>query len=143
LPVIQDQNTKPDSSVGTFQNIKTQLNTLSSSSPPQLSVQPLNVVSNPTVNSSSNLLSQMLLMLTESFSKLSTALTEKNNDTKTDWPKFSQDSKKFRSWYLAIMPQLSLAPWLELYDWTKNDVVSTTSNSTLNGKTIFQAHSGS
>jgi hypothetical protein len=33
-------------------------------------------------------------MLTESFSKLSTVLSEKS-DTKSDWPKFSGDGKKF------------------------------------------------
>jgi len=32
------------------------------------------------------------------------------------------------------MAQLSLPPWVELYDTTTNDVVTTTSNSTLNGK---------
>jgi hypothetical protein len=76
----------------------------------------------------------MLLLLTESFSKLSTALTEKSSDSKADWPKFSGDSKKFRLWYLAIMSQLSLAPWLELYDPILNDVVPSTTNSNLNEK---------
>ncbi len=77
---------------------------------------------------------QMMLMLTETFSKLSTALVDKTSDTKSDWPKFSGDSKKFRAWYLAIMAQISLPPWQELYDPTTNDVVSRTSNATLNGK---------
>lgn len=31
---------------------------------------------------------QMLLMLLESFSKLSSALREKSSDTKSDWPNF-------------------------------------------------------
>jgi len=84
--------------------------------------------------SSQDIQSQMLLMLTESFTKLTTALSEKGTDTQAEWPKFSGDNKKFRAWYLAIMSQLSLAPWLELYDSSTNDVVSATSNSTLNGK---------
>jgi hypothetical protein len=77
---------------------------------------------------------QMMLMLTETFSKLSTALVDKTSDMKSDWPKFSGDSKKFRACYLAIMAQVSLPPWQELYDPTMNDVVSTTSNAMLNGK---------
>jgi hypothetical protein len=31
---------------------------------------------------------QMMLMLTESFSKLSTVLADKNQETKSDWPSF-------------------------------------------------------
>jgi hypothetical protein len=77
---------------------------------------------------------QMLLMLSESFSKLSTALSEKKDDQKSDWPKFSGDQKKFRAWYLAIMAQLSISPWKELYDPVTNNVIKTTTNSTLNGK---------
>jgi hypothetical protein len=77
---------------------------------------------------------QMMMMLTETFSKLSTVLVDKTYDTKSDWPKFSGDSKKDRSWYLAIMAQVSLPPWQELYEPTMNDVVSATSNATLNGK---------
>jgi hypothetical protein len=76
----------------------------------------------------------LLLLLTDSFSKLSTALTEKSDSTKSDWPKFSGDHKKFRSWYLSIMAQLSLPPWKEFYDSSKNDVIISTTNSTLNGK---------
>ncbi len=78
------------------------------------------------------ILSQMMLMLMDSFMKLSSALMEKS-DTKSDWPEFSGDSKFWR-WYLAIMAQLSLPPWLEFYDSSKNDIISTTPNSTLNGK---------
>ncbi len=77
--------------------------------------------------------SQLLMMLTESFSKLSTALSEKS-DSKSDWPKFSGDGKKFRSWYLAVMAQVSLPPWSEFYDSSRNDVILTTSNTVLNGK---------
>lgn len=75
-----------------------------------------------------------MVMLTESFSKLSTVLVDENMDSKSEWPKFSGDSKKFRSWYLAIMTQLSLFLWQKLFDSTTNDIVSVTLNMTLNGK---------
>jgi hypothetical protein len=46
---------------------------------------------------------QMMKLLNETFSKLSTAIGDnKYTDIKTDWPKFSGDSKKFRAWHLAI-----------------------------------------
>jgi hypothetical protein len=61
-------------------------------------------------------------------------LTEKNTESKSDWPKFAGDVKKFRSWYLSIVAQVSLPPWNEFYDATMNNIVSTTSNVTLNGK---------
>jgi len=73
-------------------------------------------------------------MLTEAFSKLSTVLSDKSSDTKSDWPKFSGDTTKFRSWYLAIIAHLSLPPWQELYDSAKHDIVSYTSKQALNGK---------
>jgi hypothetical protein len=76
---------------------------------------------------------QMMVMLSDSFSKLSLALSEKSN-LKSDWPKFSGDVKKFRSWYLAIIAQLSLPPWQEFYDTTRNDITPTTTNTWLNGK---------
>ncbi len=77
---------------------------------------------------------QMLVLLSESFSKLSNVLSEKKDDTKVNWPKFSGDQKKFRTWYLAIMAQLSLSPWKDLYDPVTNNVVKTTTNDGLNGK---------
>jgi hypothetical protein len=77
---------------------------------------------------------QMMTMLTDTFSKLTPVLSDKGADMKADWPKFSGDSKKFCSWYLAILAQLSIPPWLDLYDTSINDVVSTTTNTTLNGK---------
>jgi len=76
----------------------------------------------------------MMRMLTESFSKLSTVLAEKKDDTKSDWPKFAGDPKKFRSWYLTILTQLSLPPWKELYDPLTKDVVLSTPNTLLNEK---------
>jgi hypothetical protein len=77
---------------------------------------------------------QMLHMLNDTFSKLSTVLMESKNDAKSEWPKFSGGISKFREWYLAIMAQLSLPPWNPLYDPIKNDIVDSTSNSSLNGK---------
>jgi hypothetical protein len=62
------------------------------SSPPipitQVSVSPSN---------STDLQSQMMLMLTDSFSKLSTAIMDQKQDAKSDWHKFSGDPKKFRA----------------------------------------------
>ena len=77
---------------------------------------------------------QILQMLNETFTKLSTVLSESKNDAKSEWPKFSGDISKFRDWYLAIMAQISLSPWNLLYDPIKNDIVESTSNSQLNSK---------
>jgi hypothetical protein len=77
----------------------------------------------------------MMKMMTDMLSKLSTVVVEgKSIDTKTDWPKFSGDPKTFKAWYFAILAQLSLSPWQELYDPSTNDIVLTTSNTSLNGK---------
>jgi len=47
---------------------------------------------------------QMLSLLQDTFSKLTTVIADsKTPETKSEWPKFSGDTKKFRSWYLAIM----------------------------------------
>jgi len=73
----------------------------------------------------------VLRLLTEAFSKMATAMSEKSMDSKVEWPKFSGDSRKFRSWYLAIMTQSAIAPWKELYDSSKIDVVSMTMNAIL------------
>jgi len=125
--LIQDQNTQQVSNIGTTPIVKTQVDSPSASQA-QVSLPGVGVVSNATASATPDLQSQMLQMLTESFSKLSTALTDKSNESKAEWPKFSGDSKKFRTWYLAIMSQLSLPPWLELYDQTKNDVLHLPSN---------------
>jgi hypothetical protein len=77
---------------------------------------------------------QMMTLLTESFSKLSSVLVDKNTESKSDWPKFSGDPKKFRAWYMSIMAQLSLPSWQDLYDGATNDIVKTTTNYVLNGK---------
>jgi len=78
---------------------------------------------------------QVMLMLAESFSKLSSIVTQdKGNDTKYDWPKFSGDTKTFKAWYLAILAQLSLPQWQDLYDPLTKDIVKNTTNAALNGK---------
>jgi hypothetical protein len=81
-----------------------------------------------------DLQTQMLTMLTDSFFKLYSVILDKNTDTKSDWPKFSGDTKKFRAWYMSISAQLSLLSWKELYDSSTDDIVVSTSNDTLNGK---------
>jgi len=58
---------------------------------------------------------QMMTLLTTTFSKLTTVIDSKSSDTKSEWPKFGGDMKKFKSWRLAILAQLSLSPWSELY----------------------------
>jgi hypothetical protein len=78
---------------------------------------------------------QMLSMLNDTFSKLITVMNKsKATDSKSDWPKFSGDMKKFKHWYLAIVAQLSLAPWKEFYNSTSNTLVKTTGNISLNEK---------
>jgi hypothetical protein len=49
----------------------------------------------------SDMHTHMMMMLTDSFTKLSTVLTDKTSESKSEWPKFSSEVKKFRSWYLA------------------------------------------
>ncbi len=112
-------------------------NGLSSSSPilvPSLSTvnTSASVSSTPVCNDDFH--TQMLQLLNDTFSKLSTAITDTKNDTKSDWPKFSGKVSKFKDWYLAIMAQLSLPPWSSLYDPVKNDIVTSTVDSQLNGK---------
>jgi len=105
--------------------------------------------SGPSSVSTSDFQTQILSVLNSTFSKLSSIISDtysvlhdtrqalsdsKSSDSKVKWIKFSGDPKKFRSWYLAIMAQLSIAPWSELYDVTLNSVVLTTTNTSLNGK---------
>jgi len=59
---------------------------------------------------------------------------DKGTESKVEWPKFSGDSKLFKAWYLAIVAQISIPPWKELYDASTRDVVKTTSNTALNQK---------
>jgi hypothetical protein len=58
--------------------------------------------SNDSTPSLLHIQTKMMLMLTESFSKLTNAIGEKTTDTKSDWPCFSGDHKKFRAWHLSI-----------------------------------------
>jgi hypothetical protein len=103
----------------------------------------------PTSTSTPDFQAQMLAVLNDTFSKLSSVISDtstvlqdtkqvlhdnKSSDSKLDWIKFSGNHKKFRSWYLAIMAQLSIAPWKDLYDPITNSVVKTTANTNLNGK---------
>jgi hypothetical protein len=109
-------------------------------------VPPSSPVQDANITSSSDPRTQMMLLFANSFSKFSTVLTDNQetlaklssaltnkSDSKAEWPKFSGDQKKFRAWYLAIMAQILLPPWV-VYDSTTNDIVSATTNSTLNGK---------
>ena len=78
---------------------------------------------------------QVMLMLAESFSKLSLmVIQDKSSETKYDWPKFSGETKTFKAWYLAILVQLSLPQWQDLYDPSTKDIVKSTTNVALNGK---------
>jgi len=77
---------------------------------------------------------QMLQMLNDTFSKLSTVISETKAGIKSEWPKFSGEVSKFKDWCLAIMAQISLPPWSSLYDSVKNDIVSTTTETSLNGQ---------
>jgi len=76
----------------------------------------------------------MMVLLSESFTKLSTALSDQKQEPKTDWHKFSGDYKTFRGWYSGIMAHISLPPWKDLYDPDRNDVVTSTQCALLNGK---------
>jgi hypothetical protein len=77
---------------------------------------------------------QMMTLLTTTFSKLTTVLDSKTSDVKSDWPKFSGGMKKFKNWRLAILAQLSLSPWNELYDVSANTLLRTTTTTSLNEK---------
>jgi hypothetical protein len=95
---------------------------------------PPSVFTSTATSSPTDIHAQMMLMLTESFSKLSNVLQDKSLESKTEWPKFSGDPKKFHAWYLSIMTQISLPQWQSLYDPVTHDIVTSTSNSSLNGQ---------
>jgi hypothetical protein len=114
---------------------------VTTSPPNPMSVSPsVPSVSAPSITTSisssgSDIQAQMMLMLTESFQKLTAVMgDQKTSEAKSQWPKFAGDAKKFRSWFLAIMAQLSIHPWSEFYDAATNSPVSTTQNTLLNGK---------
>jgi len=78
---------------------------------------------------------QMMTMLNATFTKLTTVIADsKPTDSKSDWPKFARDMKKFKHWFLAVVAQLSLMPWKEFYDYTNNTLVKTTESTALNEK---------
>ncbi len=95
---------------------------------------PVVISNSTTVDKNMDPQTKMMLMLTETFAKLSNTLSDKKEETESEWPKFSGDQKKFRTWYMAIMSQISLPPWQDLYDPTTHDVVKTTTNTQLNAK---------
>lgn len=121
---------------------------LSSPTPPPATIVPsiTQLVPSSGVNLSSPIMSssagsaptdvqlQMMQLLNDTFSKLSVVLDTKSSDTKSEWPKFQGDHKKFRGWHLAILAQMCLPPWKELYDSTTNGVMLTTGNTALNEK---------
>jgi hypothetical protein len=97
-----------------------------------------NVLPDVNVTASLDTQNQVMMMLAESFSKLSTLMVQdkSTNDLKYEWPKFLGDTKSFKAWYLAILAHLSLPHWKDLYDASKKDFVKTTSNTLLNGNYI-------
>jgi hypothetical protein len=109
------------------------LSTLSAAVPTAVTSTSVSAHLTSALSNQSDQQSKMMLLFANSISKLSSVLGEKS-ESKSDWPKFSGDQKKFRAWYHAIMAQISLPPWAEFYDSSKHDVVTSASNSTLNGK---------
>jgi len=97
-------------------------------------VTPPAVLSNSVPLITSHSTDDVLRLLAESFSKMTSVMTEKTMESKAEWPKFAADHKKFRSWYLALMTQLAIAPWSEFYDSDQNDVVTSTTNTRVNEK---------
>jgi hypothetical protein len=90
----------------------------------------------------------MLTVLNDTFLKFSSVISDtssvlqdtkqalsdtKSSDSKVELIKFSGDHKKFWSWYLAIITQLSIAPWIDLFIAATNSVVQSTMNTSLNG----------
>jgi nucleoid DNA-binding protein len=78
---------------------------------------------------------QMMSLLTATVSKLTNIVGEtKSTESKSDWSKFGGEIKKFKHWYLAIVVQLSLAPWKEFYDTDTNTLLKITTKTSLNEK---------
>jgi hypothetical protein len=123
---------KPSSSPPTvFCNNSSLAQTVSNSSP----VTSLCLPSNVDVQTQ-----MMMMMLTDSFTKLSSVLAVNNFDSNSEWPKFAGNSKKFQAWYMSIMAQLSLQPWKELYNISTNNILDKTTNDVLNGKLYSKLH---
>jgi hypothetical protein len=95
-------NSTPDvHHISTRTNIQHHTPSSTSSPAVALSVSPV-----PDNDPQTNLMS----LLTETFTKLTATLSDKKEEFKYEWPKFSGDQKKFRAWYMAIVTQLSLPP---------------------------------
>jgi len=95
-------NSPPDvHHISTRTNIQHHTPSSTSSPAVALSVSPV-----PGNDPQTNLMS----LLTETFTKLTATLSDKKEEFKYEWPKFSGDQKKFRAWYMAIVTQLSLPP---------------------------------
>jgi len=118
-------------------------------SSPSLTTLMLSTGGNSTSSSSADFQSQMLAVLNDTFTKLSSVISDtstilqdtksaisdsKSSESKTEWSKFSGDPKKFHAWYLALMAQLSIAPWQSLYDKSTKSVITSTLNNALNGR---------
>jgi len=141
--LIAQHNVKPDSSVTPSAPTVPMQSILATSSAPPTTLGSASNIMAPSVpvssassssNSGEDVQTLMMMLFTESFSKLSSILVDKTTDSKSDWSKFSGDSKKFRAWYMTIMAQLSLPSWKDLYDSASNEIVLSTTNDTLNGK---------
>jgi len=118
-------------------------------SSPSLTTLMLSTGGNSTSSSSADFQSPMLAVLNDTFTKLSSVISDtstilqdtksaisdsKSSESKTEWSKFSGDPKKFHAWYLALMAQLSIAPWQSLYDKSTKSVITSTLNNALNGR---------
>ncbi len=78
---------------------------------------------------------QIMMMMTEAFSKLIMDFTEtKTTNLKANQPIFDGTKSKFQSWYLTFLSQVSVPPWCDLYDTATNYLVSSMSNTSLNAK---------
>ncbi len=87
-----------------------------------------------TFNSSIDIAASALFEYQSRFSKSdddTTVISEKSSETKSDWPKFSGNTKNFWHWYLAIIAQLSLSPWNEFYNPVTNMMIHSTGNTKL------------
>jgi len=133
-PEISVPTSSPPSTT-TSAVVQSQSSGVTSNSSPHVPLNNTTVNMIPQASGSQDSTNQVMLMLADSFSKLSTMMgQEKSNDMKYEWPKFAGDSKNFKAWYLAIIAQLSLPQWQDLYDISRKDVVKNTSNGTLNSK---------
>jgi len=133
----QSQSISPSRQASLVSSPSSKVNSSASSNNGSQSQPPIpgiTTIVSPSVPISSDPQANMLLMLAESFTKLTSVLSDKSDLKSSDWLKFSGDQKKFRTCYLSILSQISIPPWKELYDSSKNDIVTSTSNVSLNEK---------